>query len=72
MENKILKRYPIGNKRFVWKQKDYVLSTFAGFPQNNTHEGEVEVVADRFAKVHKEAGFRPASLLYIVIVLLQQ
>ena len=57
MENKILKRYPIGNKRFAWKQKDYVLSTFAGFPQNNTHEGEVEVVADRFAKVHKEAGF---------------
>ena len=57
MEDKVLKRYPIGNKRFIWKQKDFILSTFTGFPQNNSHEGEVEVVADRFAKVHKEAGF---------------
>lgn len=28
MKNVILKRYPIGNKRFVWKQKDYTLSSF--------------------------------------------
>jgi len=57
MEHKVLKRYPLGNKRFIWKQKDYILSTFAGFPQKESHEGEVDVVADRFAKVHKEAGF---------------
>lgn len=28
MENRELKRKPLGNKRFIWKQKDFALSTF--------------------------------------------
>ncbi|MBO7289376.1 MAG: hypothetical protein J6V03_05210 [Clostridia bacterium] len=65
METKVLKRYPIGNKRFNWKQKDYTLSTFAGFPQSNSHEGDVDVVADRYAKYHKEAGFNLLELGWV-------
>lgn len=65
MEHKILKRYPIGNKRFNWKQKDYTLSTFAGFPQSSSHEGDVNVVADRYAKHHKEAGFNLLELGWV-------
>ena len=55
MENKVLKRYPIGNKRFNWKQKDYAISTFSGFPQSGTQEGDINEVADKYAKYHKEA-----------------
>ena len=28
MEHKIYSRYPLGNKRFQWKQKEFALSTF--------------------------------------------
>ncbi len=65
MEHKILKRYPIGNKRFIWKQKDYTLSTFSGFPQSGTQEGDIDVVADRYAKHHKEAGFNLMELGWV-------
>lgn len=65
MEHKVYNRYPIGNKRFNWKQKDYVLSTFAGFPQNSSQEGDVNVVADRYAKYHKEAGFNLLELGWV-------
>lgn len=65
MEHKILKRYPIGNKRFNWKQKEYVLSTFSGFPQHKSHVGEESVVADKFAKHLKEAGFNMVELGWV-------
>jgi hypothetical protein len=41
MKNVTLKRHPIGNKRFIWKQKDFVLSTFSGFPQHSGQVGDV-------------------------------
>ena len=57
MEIKVYKRYPLGNKRFNWKQKDYVLSTFS-YLGNPDEEGErlVEIV-DRATRNCKEAGF---------------
>ena len=55
-------RYPIGNKRFNWRQKEYTLSTFAylGVPDE---EGErlLEIV-DRATKNCKEAGFNLLEL----------
>ncbi|MBE7051906.1 MAG: hypothetical protein E7395_04980 [Ruminococcaceae bacterium] len=65
MKHVIEKRYPIGNKRFIWKQKDYVISTFSGFPQSGTHEGDINEVADRYAKNHKEAGFNLLELGWV-------
>lgn len=65
MNHKVLKRYPIGNKRFIWKQKDYVISTFSGFPQSGTQEGDINEVADKYAKHHKEAGFNMLELGWV-------
>lgn len=65
MKNIIYNRYPIGNKRFIWKQKDYTLSTFSGFPQYGTQEGDINEVADRYAKHHKEAGFNLMELGWV-------
>ncbi len=65
MNHIILKRYPIGNQRFAWKQTDYVLSTFSGFPQSGTQEGEIHEVADRYARHHKEAGFNLMELGWV-------
>lgn len=65
MEKKTFKRYPIGNKRFIWKQKDFVLSTFSGFPQFGTQVGDIDVVADKYAKHHKEAGFNLMELGWV-------
>ena len=62
MKHIIYDRYPIGNKRFVWKQKDYVLSTFAGVPMRDYAVGDINTVADKSVKNLKEAknviGFR--------------
>ncbi len=65
MEHRILKRYPIGNKRFKWKQKDYIISTFSGFPQSGTEVGDRKEVADRYARYHKEAGFNLMELGWV-------
>ncbi len=65
MENRILKRHPLGNPRFIWKQKEYVISTFSGFPQSGTEIGDRAVVADRYAKYHKEAGFNMMELGWV-------
>lgn len=65
MNHKILKRKPIGNKRFNWKQKEYMISTFSGFPQSGTQVGDVNEVADRYAKHHKEAGFNLLELGWV-------
>lgn len=65
MEHKILRRYPIGNKRFAWKQKEFTLSTFSGFPQSGTQEGDIQEVADKYARHHKEAGFNLMELGWV-------
>ena len=64
MEHKILKRYPLGNKRFMWKQKEYTLSTCAGFPTHGSQSGDVDVVAERCAKHHKEAWFNSIEIAW--------
>ena len=64
MERKILKRYPLGNKRFMWKQKEYTLSTCAGFPTHGSQSGDVDVVAERCAKHHKEAWFNSIEIAW--------
>jgi len=65
MEHKVYKRYPLGNKRFIWKQKDYVISTFSGFPEMGTQEGDINEVADKYAKYHKEAHFNLMELGWV-------
>jgi len=65
MEHKVLKRYPLGNKRFNWKQKDYAISTFSGFPQSGAQEGDINEVADKYAKYHKEAHFNLMELGWV-------
>lgn len=65
MEHKIFYRYPLGNKRFAWKQKEFTLSTFSGFPQSGTQEGDIHEVADRYARHHKEAGFNLMELGWV-------
>jgi len=65
MEHKVYNRYPIGNKRFIWKQKDYVLSTFSGVPQHSSHVGDLNEVADKYAKYLKEAGFNLLELGWV-------
>ncbi len=52
MKNVILDRFPLGNKRFVWKQKDYVFSTF----QCNAADMEKSIIN------LKEAGFNMVEL----------
>ena len=64
MEHKVLKRYPLGNKRFIWKQKEYILSTCAGFPVHGTQKGDTDLVAHRCAKYHKEAGFNNIEIAW--------
>ena len=65
MKNKVFKRYPVGNSRFIWKQKEYTISTFSGFPQFGTQEGDINEVADKYAKHHKEAGFNLLELGWV-------
>jgi len=64
MENKVLKRYPLGNGRFKWKQKEYIISTCAGFPVHGTHKGDVNLVAQRCAEYHKEAFFNNIEIAW--------
>ena len=47
MKNRVLKRQPMGNKRFRWQQKEFILSTFNCVAQD----------MDRMIKNCKEAGF---------------
>ncbi len=57
MKHKILSRFPLGNKRFIWKQKNFVLSTFAGVPMFDFGEGETKEVCEKYIRHLKEAGF---------------
>jgi len=61
----VYNRYPLGNKRFAWKQKDYILSTFSCMPQDDGIEGDPQVVADKSIKHLKEAGFNLLELGWV-------
>ena len=52
MEKKILKRLPLGNKRFIWRQRDFALSTF-GCDAGNMREAVKNLC---------EAGFNTLEL----------
>ena len=54
MKNVVYNRYPLGNKRFKWRQKDYVLSNFAII--GRTVDGDPAEVLDKNAAYLKEAG----------------
>ena len=65
MKHVVLKRYPLGNKRFIWKQKDFVLSTFSCYPKDDTADGIPSEVADRCVKNLKECGFNMLELGWV-------
>jgi len=65
MKHIIYNRYPIGNRRFIWKQTDYVLSTFACCPMHDATDGEVKEVVDKCVKHLKEAGFNMLELGWV-------
>ncbi|MBQ6876650.1 MAG: hypothetical protein IJN46_10530 [Lachnospiraceae bacterium] len=65
MKHVVLNRYPIGNKRFIWKQKNFTLSTFAGVPQGDNGEGEPKEFCDKYVKHLKEAGFTMMELGWV-------
>ena len=44
MEHKILPRYPLGNPRRMWRQDNFVLSTFSAKGENM--RGILQVCAD--------------------------
>ena len=50
-------RYPIGNKRFNWKQKEYTLSTFSYLGKPDEDGDRLLEIVDRATKHCKEAGF---------------
>jgi len=50
-------RYPIGNKRFNWKQKEYTLSTFSYLGAPDEEGDRLLEIVDRATKNCKEAGF---------------
>ena len=60
MKHVIYDRYPMGNKRFKWRQKDYVLSNFAII--GRTVDGDPKEVLDKNAAYLKEAGFNMTEL----------
>ena len=62
MKHIIYNRYPIGNKRFIWKQTEYALSTFACCPLQDKTDGDVREVVDKCVKHLKEAGFNILEL----------
>lgn len=66
MKNVEYKRYPIGNKRFLWKQKEFMLSTFSCCAHGGVmpEEGYAEIV-DKSVKHLKEAGFNLLELGWV-------
>lgn len=60
MEHVVYKRYPLGNKRFNWRQREFALSTFSAIgPRVN---GDPREVLDRNIRYLKEAGFNMTEL----------
>ena len=50
-------RYPMGNKRFNWKQKEYILSTFSYLGTPDEEGDRLVEIAERATKNCIEAGF---------------
>ena len=65
MKHLVYNRYPLGNKRFIWKQKDFILSTFACCPMKDSADGAPEEVADKCVRHLKEAGFNLLELGWV-------
>ena len=65
MRHMVLDRFPIGNKRFVWKQRNFILSTFAGVPMFDFGEGDPKEYCDKYVKHVKEAGFNMMELGWV-------
>ena len=66
MEHKVLKRYPLGNKRFIWKQKKFALSTFSLCAHGTViDQDHVPEIVDRSVKHLKEAGFNMGELGWV-------
>jgi len=65
MKHVVYDRYPIGNKRFIWKQKDFKLSTFAGVPVHDCGEGVPKEFVDKHVRHLKEAGFNMMELGWV-------
>ena len=57
MKKVIYDRFPIGNKRFKWKQKEYTLSTFSYLGKPDEEGEKLLEIVDRATKNCKEAGF---------------
>ncbi len=62
METKVFKRYPLGNKRFIWKQREYVNSVFSCAPHHDKIDGDPQEVLDKCVKNLKDAGFNMLEL----------
>ena len=66
MEHKVYKRYPLGNKRFNWKQKNFALSTFSLCAHGTViDQDHVPEIVDRSVKHLKEAGFNMGELGWV-------
>ncbi len=59
----VYNRYPLGNKRFKWRQKEYILSTFACSDRNI--DGDPMEALDRAVRNCKEAGFNLTELGWV-------
>ena len=57
MKTKIYSRYPLGNKRFNWRQKEYVLSTFSYLGKPDEEGERLLEIVDRATRNCKEVGF---------------
>ncbi len=63
MKHLVYNRYPLGNKRFKWRQKEYILSTFAC--ADRVIDGDPMEVLDRSVKHCVEAGFNMTELGWV-------
>ena len=60
MNHVVYKRFPLGNKRFNWRQREFALSTFAAIGPRV--DGDPKEVLDRNIRYLKEAGFNMTEL----------
>ena len=60
MKHIVYNRYPLGNKRFNWRQKDYVLSNFAVI--GRTVDGDPKEVLENNVRYLLETGFNMTEL----------
>ena len=61
-------RYPIGNKRFNWKQKEYTLSTFSYLGKPDEEGDRLIEIVERATQNCKEAGFNMLEMGWTLAV----